>query len=289
MTEFVQTFYKKLIIGSSHDRLELFGFKMADPHKVLGFSALFHYLTRYALYIMYGTMMFSRSSYDLIFVVGHLMLSCSSFLFPVSKRRNYNNQIIWRELQLHNIVFTARSCLIITYDIYFPEQNMWTRFAIVMSCHYIADLVTTYYKEGSTMRDMAQDNSIFPKWSKIYLDRFYSMMQFGATASLIIPNYCCHEHAFMIMFAIQISTFLMTMRLKGLINNDVWHLFYAASLLMTFHIASTCNTVNYYTREPMLLFYIWRIYFRLNKYVGWFVIMLAYDYIVNRRFFTIQL
>jgi hypothetical protein len=283
ISEYCSRVYKKLIIGTHHDSIRVGFFDVYNPHKILGFAALGHFIYRYFCYVKYGSMFFTRTIYDLPFIAGHLLLSCSSFLFPVSKKRNYENQIIWRELQLHNIVFTARSCLIFTYDIFYPEQNIWSRFAIVMACHFAADLVTDYYKDGTTMRDMAQDNILIPNWTKVYFDRFYAFSQFSATTVLILPTSHVLEYALMIMFAIQISTFLMTLRLKGLINNDAWHVVYSAALLTTYHIAFTGSNKPQYIYSVLLPFYIWRIHIRGNKYLGWALMILIYDFFIYSR------
>jgi len=280
---FCDRLYIKLIIGTHHDAVDAGPVRVVNPHKILGFSALAHFLYRYWLIVTTGTAQFSGTSWDLFWLVGHMTLSLSSFLFPVRKNRLFDNQIIWRELQLHNIVFTARSCLIFAYQIYYPGQNIWSRFVIVMWCHVMADVVTFLYKEGSTMRDMTCDNQIVTQDIKRHLDKFYALSQFAATAALIIPTAHTFEHATMIMFSIQLSTFLMTLRLKGIINNDMWHMFYTASLLMNFHVANICYNPDkyHYLSVVMSLFYVWRVVLRGNKYLGWFFLIWWYDFIMN--------
>lgn len=258
--------YTKLIQGTHHDRL----LGCPNPHKILGFLALSHYLVRYVLVITTGSMLFYGTAYDLVFMGGHLLLSLSSFLFPISNSRNMSNQIIWREGQLHNIVFTSRSVAIFAYQLVWPEQHLWARFLIVMAFHVAADIVTHYYKEETTMRAMSWDNSLVSSNAKAYFDKFYALCQFGATAALIVPSATTFEHATMVMFSIQISTFLMTMRLKGLIGNDMWHIAYAISLLMNYHVAYACSAGWIFI--PQLLFYALRIHLRLDKYVAWLLV-----------------
>jgi len=274
MNEWLSRVNQKLIKGTHHDQL----YGIYNPHKILGFSALAHFLYRYAVHWKTGQMRFSHSYYDLIYIAGHLTLSLTSFLFPVSPNRNFNHQIIWKELQLHNISFTARSCAIFAYNLVYPEQNLWHRFFIVMMFHYVADLITKYYHAGNTMRDMAMDNRFLPQWTKTYFDRFYAFSQFGATAVLIIPNGCTPEYAFMSMFAIQLSTFLMTLRLKGIINNDMWHIVYTICLLMNLQVGVTCSRHRWaYMYLVLMMFYTWRIYLRGNKYLGWLIIIGLYS------------
>jgi hypothetical protein len=279
-SEYINRIYVKLIKGTHHDELSVGPLTIPNPHKILGFSALAHFIYRYLIHLKTGSMQFSGTSYDLFYIFGHLILSYSSFLFPVSKTRNFTNQIIWKELQLHNIVFTSRSGIIFIYNIYYPEQHIWSRFVIVMVSHYIADLITKYYKAGDTMRNMSHDNKYLPKWTEHYFNRFYATSQFGATAVLIIPTGCTTEYSLMSMFSIQLSTFLMTLRLKGIINNDSWHIIYAISLLMNLHVGSTCTAHFWsYIYIVQMIFYIWRIQMNYNKYLGWLVITMIYYYL----------
>lgn len=262
--------YKKLIIGTSHDRLGW----IQHPHKLLGYGSLIHYFFRYVQMFMYDYM-FQYRVYEIFFIVVHLTLSLSSFLFPIREKRNYKNQIIWRELQLHNIVFASRSCAIMLYCILnayceFDEyDNCIHKFAIVMIHHGMADIVTYYYKEGTTMRNMClnEEKTVY----KPYLDKFYALAQFGATTYMIFGKTLCMEIAFSTMFAIQISTFLMTLRLKGIINNNMWHMAYSVSLLLTFWVGDRANDHiwHYY-----LLFYVWRVIFKQHKYLGWYLLFI---------------
>jgi len=264
--------YQKLVIGTHHDTF--MGFP--SPHKTLGYLALAHYLVRYGLFVFTGSMQFSKTNVDLIWIVGHLTLSFSSFLFPIRKTRNFSNQIIWRELQLHNIVFSARSCAILAYSIYYPSATLFRRFFIVMGFHIIADVVTMFFGEGVTMRDMSWDGTILPIEIKPYLDRFYAYSQFGATILLILPTDLTMEHAFMTLFAIQLSTFLMTLRLKGIIRNDMWHILYTASLLTNYHVGMQSND-SYQITLLQVAFYLWRVVLRQPKYLGWFLLFLYYQ------------
>ena len=269
-------FFKKLSIGTDHDVF----CGIPSPHKILGYTSLIHVAYRYGRFLM-GMPMFSNTWTDLICMNGHLLLSFSSFLFPIRTERNYKHQIIWRELQLHNIVFTSRSYAIFTYSYFFPANTHFiTRFCMVMVFHIVADCVSWKYGQGTTMRDMSLDGAIIPLSYKIYLDRFYALSQFGATTFLIFSRTCTCELAFMTMFAIQISTFLMTLRLKGIINNDTWHVCYSLALLTNFPIGLYVMNGRFcaflYT-----VFYMLRIHGKNlvavpmlhNKYVDWMFIL----------------
>ena len=261
--------FKKLVIGTDHD--SVFGFPI---HKVLGYSALCHVAYRYGRF-MSGYSMFSNHWTDLACIGGHLALSFSSFLFPIRTQRNYQNQIIWRELQLHNIVFSSRSCAIFTFSHFFPSTYFATRFCIVMGFHVIADVVTYTFGQGTTMRSMSWDWHFIPVAYKIYFDRFYALSQFGATTFLIFSDSHQRENAFMILFPIQISTFLMTLRLKGMINNDTWHILYSLALLMNFPVGF-CTNNGHFCAFLYTIFYLLRVNSKRNKYVIWtFIFFIA--------------
>jgi hypothetical protein len=263
--DIITLWYKKIIRGTHHDQ---FGW-IPNPHKILGYSVLCHYMIRFG-YMFYYNNMFVYENYDVIHIFVHLLLSCSSFLFPIKKQRNYENQIIWRELQLHNIVFASRSCAIMFYCImskpykYQNENAYLHKFVIVMGHHIMADVVTYYYKEGTTMRNMTWNNT--EDAIKPYMNKFYALAQFGATTYMIFGKNLCMEVAFSTMFAIQMSTFLMTLRFKGLIDNNTWHILYSGALLMTFWIGDCADD---HIWPYYLLFYVWRIILNGNKYIGW--------------------
>ena len=282
--------YRKLIKGTHHDSF-LF---IRHPHKLLGYGALIHTVYRYTRFLCTGSM-FDYKPYDVYFIVPHIVLSLSSFLFPIRESRVFSNQIIWRELQLHNIVFSLRSCSILLFhsfygDIKWYEPNLYInciKFGIVMSHHLAADIVSHFYRKGTTMRDMAWDNpnSALTITMKYFADRFYAFSQFGATTFLIFSETLHMEIAYAILFAIQISTFLMTLRLKGIISNNMWHFVYSLALLVPSYVIvqGKGNEGTMYT----ILFYIWRVMLRQNKYMGWCLI-LGLHIVRNMQIFDIS-
>jgi hypothetical protein len=254
--------YNKLLLGSHHDIFNI--------HKILGYLSLTHYGYRICMFIATKSMNFSNTYWDLIFIGMHITLSLSSFIFPISVKRNNTHQIIWRELQLHNICFTMRSCLIYTFFTLLGNENAmkhtFIRFILVMSCHVAADIFSYLYGQKRTMRDMSWDDSILSNY-KSYFDNFYAISQFGATTALIFSDFG-REFAIAIMFPIQLSTFLMTLRLKGIISNDIWHVAYTLTLLIPW-ILNPHESKDNYLVARIIFFAIWRMKFRLNKYVGW--------------------
>ena len=110
---------------SSHDVLNI--------HKILGFGCLAHYGYRFYNKLLYGSMLFESSNSISTYVTPmvHLSLSLSSFMFSVPTYRFNSKAIIWRELQLHNIIFTSRSVCMMYHALFFKELN-----AFIQSMRY---------------------------------------------------------------------------------------------------------------------------------------------------------
>ena len=96
-------------------------------HKTLGFGCLFNYFLRIYWLITHGSMYINadnRGSFAIPLI--HLSLSLSSFIFKVPQLRINSKIIIWKELQLHNIIFTSRSALVMIYSLIFNKNDINT-------------------------------------------------------------------------------------------------------------------------------------------------------------------
>jgi hypothetical protein len=125
----------------------------------------------------------------------------------------------------------------------------------------------------TTMRNMPYDTSLPPQKME-NLKKVYSYMQLYATYYML-GNI---NSAFTPMFAIQISSFLMTLVKKNIINPMLWHPLYFFSLLT--------NTFAFYTLTPIFIikmniacswFTYWRMKLGYNKYLGWLIVF-AFHY-----------
>eukprot|EP00281_Chroomonas_sp_CCMP1168_P029392 CAMPEP_0206243866 /NCGR_PEP_ID=MMETSP0047_2-20121206/17837_1 /ASSEMBLY_ACC=CAM_ASM_000192 /TAXON_ID=195065 /ORGANISM="Chroomonas mesostigmatica_cf, Strain CCMP1168" /LENGTH=389 /DNA_ID=CAMNT_0053669017 /DNA_START=15 /DNA_END=1184 /DNA_ORIENTATION=+ len=226
-----------------HDRFNM--------HKFLGFSCLAHYMVRFVWLVCYGTMFFDPKSWvTWVTPFMHVLLSCSSFIFPVPKHRFGSKPIIWKELQIHNIIFTSRSAAMFLLWLVFPVtstsehivEHFVCRFVIMASMHYLADLVSEWYtdKGRTTTRDMPWDQGT-PDWVMKSTKKYYAVCQLLATTALLGQTGDAEgrgilEGAFAIMLPIQLSTFLMTLVRKSIISGTQWHIWYAASLGMVYFI-----------------------------------------------------
>ena len=269
---------------SSHDILNV--------HKILGFGCLAHYGYRFYNKFVYGSMLFESSNSILTYIspMIHLTLSLSSFIFTIPTHRFNSKAIIWRELQLHNIIFTSRSVCMMYHALFFKEINalyFCSRLGIVLFHHYLADLATVKYQKDNktTTRDIPYDtkNTMIPYVNK----KFYAISQLLATSAILLSDNC--DNGFFIMFPIQLSTFLMTLVRKNIISNNTWHILYAMSLsvpyLLNLNIIKPINTENnkFYAS---IIYVFFRLFLRFDKYIN--MIFLTYYYInikqINQAF-----
>ena len=249
---------------TNHDKYHL--------HKLLGFGCLANFFLRIYWLVAYGSMyIYADSAYAslsaLAIPVAHLTLSLSSFIFQVPLIRLNSKIIIWKELQLHNIIFTSRSATIMIYSVICARNNIgiidtassassspeyyylyqFGKFALIIAHHLLADYITLKYNmnEKTTTRDINWEN--ITDTSKVIIKKYYAICQILAINALILTDNDrkgsgAIESAFLIMFPIQLSTFLMTLVRKSIISNISWHIFYGLSLLSPFLIV--INTMN---------------------------------------------
>ena len=253
-------------------------------HKILGFTCLFNYFLHIYWLIVYGSMfIYADYKSSLAIPITHLTLSLSSLIFHVPQVRLNSKIIIWKELQLHNIIFTSRSCIIMIYSLIFikndinPEQYYLYhlgKFIIIIMHHILADYITLKYSvnDKTTTRDINWEN--IPDNIKKIIKRYYSICQILAINALILTDNDNSgsgiiESAFLIMFPIQLSTFLMTLVRKSIISNISWHIFYSLSLLSPFLITINANVKNELQFADIFLsalYVIFRLQYDMNKY-----------------------
>ena len=288
---------------TNHDKYHL--------HKVLGFGCLFNFFLRIYWLIVYGSMyIYADSQISVLIPVAHLTLSLSSLIFHVPQTRLNSKIIIWKELQLHNMIFTSRSAIIMIYSIICIRYNinMNTKYyylyqigklALIVAHHMLADYVTMKYNMNNktTTRDINWEN--IPDNVQRLIKKYYAISQILAINALILTDNDRYgsgtiESAFLVMFPIQLSTFLMTLVRKSIISNISWHIFYALSLLSPFFII--INTINSIDTDDQnnvtyknklefakvylpILYIIFRLQYNFNKYYLMFHVFIINMYI----------
>ena len=270
---------------TNHDRFHL--------HKVLGFGCLFNFFLRIYWLVVYGSMYIHADSLtSLLIPVAHLTLSLSSLIFHVPQTRLNSKIIIWKELQLHNMVFTSRSATIMLYSLlcsrsseasaasaasdanHYSYLYQTGKFALVVAHHLLADYITAKYNtnDKTTTRDINWEN--ISDNTKAIMKQYYAICQILAINALLLTDNEPYgsgavESAFLVMFPIQLSTFLMTLVRKSIISNITWHIFYGVSLLSPFFIIT--NTIQKNNLEVAkvylpILYIVFRLQYGMNKY-----------------------
>lgn len=284
-----------------HDRYHL--------HKVLGFGCLFNFFLRIYWLIAYGSMYIYADTQSLLIPIAHLTLSLSSLIFQVPLTRLNSKIIIWKELQLHNMVFTSRSATIMIYsiicirndiDISYKYYYLYLigKLALVVLHHMLADYITAKYNtnDKTTTRDINWEN--IPDNVKRGLKQYYAICQILAINSLILTDNDktgsgVIEAAFLVMFPIQLSTFLMTLVRKSIITNIHWHIFYTLSLVspyfLIFNTLRSDSDGGYKNKLEVakvylpVLYIIFRLQYNFNKYYLMFHIFIINFYIQYRN------
>ncbi len=289
---------------TNHDKYHL--------HKVLGFGCLFNFFLRIYWLIVYGSMYIYADTLTSLFIpVAHLTLSMSSLIFHVPQTRLNSKIIIWKELQLHNMVFTSRSATIMLYSVLCSRMNgaasaasatysayayylyQLGKFALVIAHHLLADYITARYNtnDKTTTRDINWEN--ISDRTKEVMKRYYAVCQILAINALILTDNEPYgsgavESAFLIMFPIQLSTFLMTLVRKSIISNISWHIFYGLSLISPFFII--LNTINNRKNELEvakvylpILYIVFRLQYGMNKYYLMSHVFILNTYIHYRK------
>lgn len=257
-----------------------------DPihlHKILGGVCLVHYVYRYYLLIVNRTMdLHTDIAY---YMVGlHGLLSCSSMIFHIPKKRINGGPMIYPEYRLHSIAFALRSVLCY-YLTYHQFSKMWN-VAVCFGTMIIADIVTVYFPSGTTtMRQMPFSTNI-EVVDREKIITLQSLHQIAATLYMLGNEDAC----FSPMFAIQFAALLMTLVRKSIISANGWHILYNFSLwiniLCYFSLSTKYSLLHMGLTQ---LFYYWRFrnqsaekkthnLFYGNKYIGWAGIFVLFFY-----------
>lgn len=242
-----------------------------DPyniHKTIGILSLLHFGYRY--YKLYFKDMDFNTDKDIFCLLLHFLLSASSFQFKIPQTRNRASPMIYPEFRMHNFLFSFRSILCTIFFYYkFPiYYNILTCF-LTMG---FADIVTYCYKDGTTMRDIKFDLDV-PEDKRKAITSFHSKMQIAATFFMVGNT----NSAFSPLFAIQFSSFLMTLVRKNIIKRNEWHLLYGLSLMINIFIYRTLSFDYIFFQQSTLVFFmVFRFKKNYNKYLCWSIVFLAF-------------
>jgi hypothetical protein len=250
-----------------------------DPthiHKLLGLFSLANYIYRYYLLLCYGSM-FLQTPIDLALVGMHGLLSVSSLIFHIPKKRHASLPMIYPEFRLHSIAFGLRCIVCCFIDYYGGEYKLYYKMGACYGTMIVADTITKIYAEpgDTTMRAMPYaDNT--PPAAINRITRFHSHQQVSATIYMLLNM----DSAFSPLFAIQFAAFLMTLVRKSIIKPNTWHLWYSWALMINIFVLNTM------TLSQVALIFIGtqtfiqlRMTLRMNKYIAWSIIFAIHRFL----------
>lgn len=256
-------------------------------HKTLGILSVISFFYRYGyVYNTTGTLGFdgpAASSRHTLFLdwatmLVHTALAFSSIIFRVPKRRiNNKPMVIYEEYRQHAMVFTLR-CLLVFAAVYaLPAGSpAWVPPLAVMLCHLMADRITSIHgTQGNTAVRATQRHMKISTFYR-YVGKLYSLYQFLAIGSHILPNARLADLGYNAIIAIQSSAFMMTLYRKRIIRGRTHMVVYAACLVLSgFHIVRliglhSCVLVTAAFLTRINLPRKWS-----NKYIIWFGFLMA--------------
>jgi hypothetical protein len=202
-------------------------------HKTLGLLAVLNFLYRYFyVFPTTGSLGYEESNlfnHATMFV--HFMLSSSSLIFHVIKKRLPRKPlIIYKEYQIHAILFTARACAPYVLQ-HFNMLDMYP--VIILAVHLLVDHVTRVYGTPGVTAVRVRNNS--KKKFIRYTRLFFSFYQIMALASHL-GNRELSNMGFNALIAIQSSAFLMTLHRKGIISWRPYLFWYGFALVLSYFV-----------------------------------------------------
>ena len=232
-------------------------------HKTLGIICLSNFFYRYTYWFLYGTLGYETYTYCNVFTMSvHMALSSTSLFFHVlSRRMKTKPLIIYKEYQLHTILFTFWSCMW-----YFVPKEWFDIVPIaLLIIHALVDVTSYFYgTEGmTTVRVQNKSTNI----GTIMFRRLFSYYQILAIASLLSATESnLVNTSFNLLIAIQSSTFLMTLVRKNLIRPYTHIAIYGFCLFL--------SSYNIYKNYDIIVFLGALIVFLLrmrgiSKYILW--------------------
>lgn len=237
-------------------------------HKAFGLCALLNmllYLTpKYETFYQYfGPERLVR------FSLIHVILAMSSFEFRIGRARN-GIYTIYREMQLHTIIFTFRSWAVLVGTLHFGLSNIVTRSIVVLFWHFLADLATHFYRPPSgetTIRRAVNGKKGYQDQGRIaHMGLwFFSFSQLVGTYMLLTDSSDCVRDSMFIMTPVQVSAFLATLVRKGYFRSQTSVAVYFMVLLpIFFYHHWTLLDLACVVAAQLLRFQL-----RLNKYIMW--------------------
>ena len=186
-------------------------------HKISGILVLISFL--YRMTLLFDDMGFvSHPALTLPTIFVHWLLPITAFQFRIPKRRIRDGARIWPEYRWHAFAFTSRSCLCLL--VYYYEHihqlppSYWINYLLLMANMMGADLATWYYGSEYSSKSVREIQA--PGFVKFFL----SVMQFNASVAILL-GVRSFAMPFFMLYTVQLTPFIGTLRRKGLFNSIV--------------------------------------------------------------------
>jgi hypothetical protein len=186
-------------------------------HKILGILVLVSFV--YRLAHIFDDMAFpAHPELTLPTIFLHWLLPITAFQFRIPTRRIRDGGRIWPQYRWHALAFTSRSCiclLLYYYEHkYHWEPRYWINYSLLIANMLAADTATWYYGPEFS------SNSVREIEAPGFVKFFFSLMQFNASVGILF-GLRCYTIPFFMMYAVQITPFIGTLRRKGLFTSDL--------------------------------------------------------------------
>ena len=267
---------------------------VGNIHKILGISCLASFVYRYSHFGKQDCHFGRHHPFGtVIFVIHHLALNVSSFMFKLPEKRIVSGYRLWPEARLHALVFVGRSLAFMM--LFYAEDVMmspdvlpttkpwhWMNLVIVLGTCAAADAISSFQTYPSrTIRDLE-----FPplwKW-------FFSTVQFVATAICLVGTtprrYTYHLN---FVAVVQCNAFLMTLRRKNLASHTVLMYVYAGLLLVGLTLTILDDQYSHCVHATAVIGIataMIRFHWNMNKYVLWTLVGILVHYLRDTGIFT---
>jgi len=247
-----------------------------NVHKTLGLICLANFIYRYSYWLLYGTLGYETTTIMNTFTMSaHMALSSTSLFFHVlSKRLKMRPLIIYKEYQLHTILFTFRSIIWYFAPKFYKGVDILPIGLLII--HLLVDVVSHFYgTEGmTTVRVQNRSKNI----ATIAYRKFFSFYQILATAcQLSSTEFNVANTSFNFLIAIQSSTFLMTLVRKNLIRPTTHLAIYGFCLFLS--TAHLCQNYDIEIFVGALIVFLLRTQ-GINKYLLWFSFYSVWKFVV---------
>ena len=229
-------------------------------HKTLGLLAFCNFILRFYYAIVYGTSFpsFESKVFSCSCVLIHALLPIASLTIPLPEKRNFASPMIWKEFQLHSILFSCRHVLftIITLLELWPTQSRAfyrdtgdaggtkgekgiaimlesvIKYLMIIGVIKVAAVITEKYGDKELRTTNAMPYPVYlTEYEKTRIKCEYAKKQFGATIFAVFSGELASSLNFAPLYAIQSAPFMMTLIRKGKCETVHYHRVYSATLL----------------------------------------------------------